>query len=462
MSNRPDNFPIDEVIPELLRTVENSPVVILAAPPGAGKTTRVPIALRGAQIVREKRILMLEPRRLAARRAAEFMASQMAEVVGQTVGYRIRGEIRVGKNTSIEVLTEGVLTRMLQDDPGLPGVGVVIFDEFHERSIHADLGLAFCLDVQKHLRPDLRILIMSATLDGARIASVVGNAPVVESSGKLFPIQTTHARFESDKPVTVKTAETILRALESTEGDVLAFLPGWREIRRTDEILYERGIPEDIRVHSLHGEAPAATQNAAIEPAPPGIRKVILSTNVAETSLTIEGVRVVVDSGLVRTARFDVRRGMSELVTIPISRASADQRRGRAGRLAPGFCFRIWTEDEHARLDEYAQPEIKSADLAPFALELAQWGSPGGQDLSFPDPPPAGNLQRARKLLEDLEAVDSSGKLTATGKAMAELPVHPRLAHIEWHVGEQTVARLRASHEERWNGCRLAARCYDV
>ncbi len=430
MATAPISFPVDTILPELLRTFESSSTVVLSAPPGAGKTTRVPIALHKSNILKDKKILMLEPRRLAARRAAEFMASQLGEEVGKTVGYRIRGESRTGKTTKIEVLTEGILTRLLQHQSDVPGVGLIIFDEFHERSIHADLGLAFSLDVQKHLRQDLRILIMSATLDGARLASILGNVPVIESSGKLFPIDTHYARFASEKPIPDRMAETIRRALENNEGDLLAFLPGWREIQRTDQRLYSNKLPDDIIVHTLHGEASPSSQSAALAPAPAGKRKVILSTNVAETSFTIEGVRSVVDSGLVRVARFDPRRGMSGLVTIPVSRASADQRRGRAGRLGAGSCYRIWTEAEHAQLPDYAVPEIKSADLVPLALELAQWGSPNGENLMFIDPPSAANLQQAQTLLRDLDAVDGNGKLTAIGRSMTELPVHPRLAHM--------------------------------
>lgn len=373
---------------------------------------------------------MLEPRRLAARRAAEFMSLELGARIGETVGYRMRGESKVSTSTRIEVLTEGVLTRMLQHDAGLPGVALIIFDEFHERSIHADLSLAFALDVQQHLRPDLRVLIMSATLDDVRLSTILGDAPVVASQGRLFPIETRHAKFTSDKSVPARMAETILRALENHEGDVLAFLPGWREIQRTDEILHERRPPNDVVVRMLHGEASPASQNQALSPEPGGRRKIILATNIAETSLTIEGIRIVVDSGLVRTARFDQRRGMTELVTIPISRASAEQRKGRAGRQAPGVCYRLWTEAEHAQLTEYTLPEIKSADLVPLALELAQWGSPNGQNLHFIDPPSPANLGHAQGLLQNLGAVDAAGTITATGRAMAELPVHPRLAHM--------------------------------
>ncbi len=423
-------YPIDEAVPDLLRAFESSNTVILSAPPGAGKTTRVPITFLNHGNLNNKKILMLEPRRLAARRAAEYMSAQLSEHSGETIGYRIRGDSKCGPGTKIEILTEGILTRMLQREPDLPNVGMIIFDEFHERSIHADLGLAFSIDVQRHLRNDLRILIMSATMDGIRLADILGDVPLVESKGKLFPIDTRFARFKSEKPLEVKVADVVERAIENDEGDILVFLPGWREIQRSEQALFRRRLSHEVIFHTLHGEASFASQSAALAPDPLGRRKVILSTNVAETSLTIEGVRVVVDSGLVRVARFDSRRGMSGLVTVPVSRASADQRRGRAGRLAPGTCYRLWTESEHAQRPEFAQPEIRSTDLAPLALDLARWGSPNGENLVFLDPPPAANLRQAQEILRDLEAVDDNGRLTTVGLAMADLPVHPRLAHM--------------------------------
>ncbi len=413
-----------------MQGLAQSNVVIVSAPPGAGKTTRVPLALLKAKIPADGKILMLEPRRLAARRAAEFMSETLAERVGETVGYRIRADNRVSGKTKVEVLTEGILTRMLQKDAGLPGVGLIIFDEFHERSIHADLGLVFSLDVVQHLRPDLRLLIMSATLDGTHLSSILGDVPVVESRGKLFPVETRYARSQSEKPVPIRVAETIVRALQNGEGDVLVFLPGWREIQRVDELLYDQGLPDDVIVRPLHGEGTSASQNEALALAPYDKRKVILATNVAETSLTIDGVRIVVDSGLVRAARFDPRRGMSELVTIPVSRASADQRRGRAGRQAPGVCYRIWTESDHLQLPEYTTPEILTADLVPLALELSRWGSPNGESLRFIDPPPPSSLRHAQTLLQELNAVEGDGKIATLGRAMSELPVHPRLSHM--------------------------------
>ena len=421
-------LPIDEILPRLQATLAEARRVVLSAPPGAGKTTRVPTALRSLPWLGENKIVMLEPRRLAARRAAEYIATQLGGEVGETVGYRMRGESRVGERTRIEVVTEGILTRLLQQAQDLPGVGVVIFDEFHERSIHADLGLALALDVQTHLRPDLRVLVMSATLDGLSLAAALGNVPVVESAGRLFPVETRYAAFVPDKPLAVRIADAVERAIGAEEGDLLVFLPGRGEIRRAEQLLWERNLPEEVTVHTLYGEASYAVQAAALAPAPPGKRKIILATNVAETSLTIEGVRVVIDAGLVRVARFDPRRGMSGLVTVPVSKASADQRRGRAGRLQSGVCYRLWTEKDHANLPDYSQPEIKSADLAPVALELELWGSPHGDGLVFLDPPPKAHLQQARALLTDLGALDSSGGLTVSGRAMAGLPVHPRFS----------------------------------
>lgn len=422
--------PIDDVLPELLDTFKAKNNVVLSAPPGAGKTTRVPPALLQSEWLSGKKLIMLEPRRLAARRAADYMATQLGERAGETIGYRIRGDAAVGKQTRIEVVTEGILTKIIQHDPDLPDVSLIIFDEFHERSIHADLGLALALDVQEHLRTDMRILVMSATLDHVAVARLLGDAPIVECPDSSYPVETHYAKFASDKPLEVRSADTICRALSENDGDVLVFLPGRREIRRVEDLLWKKRLPEDTMVHLLSGDAPLQQQVAALDPAPPGKRKVILSTSIAETSLTIDGVRTVVDPGLARTARFDTRRGMSELVTIPVSKAIADQRRGRAGRQQPGVCYRLWTEAEHAQLPDFPQPEIKVADLAPFALDLAQWGAPDGAHLRFLDPPPAANLVQARALLKNLGAFDQTGKLTLHGRAMTELPIHPRLAHM--------------------------------
>ncbi len=423
-------FPIEEILPQLIASFTHTKNIILSAPPGAGKTTQVPIALLNSEILKNKKIIMLEPRRLAARRAAEFMSAQLDEKVGQTIGYRIRGESVVSRNTRIEVVTEGILTRLLQHEPDLPGVGAIIFDEFHERSIHADLGLAFAIDIQENLREDLRILIMSATLDGATISKILSNAKIIDSKGKIYPITTHYSRFTSEKQLEVRIVATILRVLQEEEGDILVFLPGQKEIKRIENLLWEKNLPEDVLIHSLFGDASYQQQSIALTPAPSGKRKVILSTSIAETSLTIDGVRIVIDSGLARTARFDVRRGMSGLVTIPVSKAVADQRRGRAGRQQPGVCYRLWTESEHESLPDYPQPEIKVADLASLALNLVRWGTPDGANLKFLDPPPEAHLLQAQKLLKELGAVDASGKLTEHGRAMAELPIHPRLSNM--------------------------------
>jgi ATP-dependent helicase HrpB len=422
-------FPVDEVLSSLDAALAASRCAVLSAPPGTGKTTRAPMALLKANWLEGNKIIMLEPRRLAARRAAEYMAQQIGERVGQTVGYRIRGEAVVSKHTRLEVVTEGILTRMLHTHADLPGVGLVIFDEFHERSIHADLGLAFALDVQRHLREDLRLLVMSATLDGVAVARLLGDAPVVESRGAAFPVETKYARFSAEKSLEIRVADVVSRALTTSDGDVLVFLPGMREIRRTEEELRKK-TSDEVVVHVLHGDLPRSVQDAALVPDNQDKRKVILSTSIAETSLTIDGVRIVVDSGLVRTARFDPKRGMSELVTIPVSRAVADQRRGRAGRQNAGVCYRLWTEPEHAQLPDYPVPEIRVADLAHVAMDLASWGAPTGEGLLFLDPPPAAHLASAQEVLKRLGAVTDDGRLTPHGRAIAALPIHPRLAHM--------------------------------
>lgn len=429
MNTDTPSYPVEEVLGALAEALTRSRSAVLSAPPGAGKTTQVPLSLLEIPWLKGNRILMLEPRRLAARRAAAFMSKNLGEQTGQTVGYRIRGESVVSKQTRVEIVTEGILTRMLHENAELPGVGLVIFDEFHERSIHADLGLAFTIDVQRHLREDLRVLVMSATLDGVAVARLLGNAPVIESTGKTFPVETRYARFAAEKPLESRVADTVVRALASEEGDILVFLPGMREIRRVEEKLYRQALNDTV-VHILHGDLPPAVQDAALGPAANGKRKIILSTSIAETSLTIDGVRIVVDSGLARVARFDVRRGMSGLVTIPVSRAVADQRRGRAGRQGPGVCYRSWTENEHTQLPEFPVPEVRTSDLAHLALDLAQWGTPAGEGLAFLDPPESVHLAQAQSVLRSLGALSDDGSLTPHGRTMARLPIHPRIAHM--------------------------------
>lgn len=441
------SFAIEKELPALRAALAASRQVILSAPPGVGKSVRVPLALLEEPWLAGKRIILLEPRRLAARRAAEFMALQLGERVGETVGYRIRGERAVSAATRIEVVTEGILTRMFHADAELPAAGLVIFDEFHERSLHADLGLAFALDVQRHLRPDLRLLIMSATLDGVALSGLLPAAPVIRGEAAAWPVETFYSRPAPGTSFEQRVVSGVGRAMAAGEGDLLVFLPGMREIRRVEELLQER-VPAGVQICPLHGDLPVRTQEAALAPAAPERRKVILATSIAETSLTIPGVRMALDGGLARTARFDPRRGMSTLVTLPVSRAQADQRRGRAGRTAPGLCFRLWSEAEQAQLPEFPPPEIRTADLAPLALDLALWGDPFAGHLAFIDPPPPVHLEHARELLQRLGALDAHGGLTPHGRAMAAIPVHPRLSHM-----------ILKAREAGWaaSACELAA-----
>ncbi|MGE0733704.1 MAG: ATP-dependent helicase HrpB [Alphaproteobacteria bacterium] len=421
------DLPIEAALPELRRAVARSRNVVLQAPPGAGKTTRVPLALLeqgwgGA-------IIVLEPRRLAARAAATRMAATLGEAVGETVGYRVRFESRVSRKTRIEIVTIGVFIRRLQGEAELPGVAAVLFDEFHERSLDNDLALAFCLESQSALRPDLRLLAMSATLDGAPIARLLGDAPVVVSEGKIYPVETKYlgrplGRIEDGM------TDAIQRALREESGDVLAFLPGQGEIRRVSERLEAAGLERSIHIAPLFGDMDLKAQDQAIRPSPPGQRKVVLATSIAETSLTIEGVRVVIDSGLARVSRFDPNSGMTRLETVRVSQAASDQRRGRAGRTEPGVCYRLWDEQEQRALAPFNKPEILEADLAPLALELAAWGVADARQLPWLDPPPEAALAQARELLRELEAIDETGRATEHGNAMAGLGVHPRLAHM--------------------------------
>ncbi|HEX2093709.1 MAG TPA: ATP-dependent helicase HrpB [Longimicrobiaceae bacterium] len=434
------DLPIEEVLPALRDALRRRTTAVLQAPPGAGKTTRVPLALLYEPWLAGGRIVMLEPRRLAARAAARRMAATLGEGVGDTVGYRVRMDTRVGPRTRIEVVTEGVLTRLLQSDPALEGVGLVIFDEFHERSLHADLGLALTLQSQSVLRDDLRILVMSATLDGGAVAALLDDAPVVTSAGRSHPVETRYLPRPAEGHLEPLVARAVLEALEREPGDILAFLPGMAEIRRVEDRLREAGTRPGVRVYPLHGALLQEEQDRAIEPSPPGERKVVLATSIAETSLTIEGIRTVVDSGRMRVPRFSPRTGMMRLETVPVSRASADQRRGRAGRLGPGVCYRLWTEPEQHGLVPHSLPEILSADLAPLALELAAWGVVDPGELRWLDPPPAAAYAQARELLARLGAMDATGAVTPHGRRMAGMGAHPRLSHMLLKARELGVA----------------------
>ncbi|MBK6842649.1 MAG: ATP-dependent helicase HrpB [Gemmatimonadetes bacterium] len=423
-------LPILEAIPALQGALERHSCAVLQAPPGAGKTTAVPLALRGAAWLQGAKILMLEPRRLAARAAAHRMAQLLGEPLAHSVGYRVRRDTRVGAKTQIEVVTEGVLTRMLNSDPTLEGVGLVIFDEFHERSLHADLGLALVRHSQQLVRDDLRILVMSATLDGEPIARLLGGAPIVTSAGRMFPVEARWLPRRSDQRVEGAMVAAVRLAVRETEGDILAFLPGQGEIHRVADALAESPLGSGVTVHALYGNLPFEQQDRAIAPSPPGHRKVVLATSIAESSLTIEGVRCVVDSGLSRVARFSPAVGMTRLETVRVSRASAEQRAGRAGRLAPGVVYRLWAMEEHAGLVPYTAPEIADADLAPLALELAAAGVRDVGELAWLDAPPPASLARARELLQWLGALDATGEITAHGARMAQLSAHPRVAHM--------------------------------
>ncbi|HET7469902.1 MAG TPA: ATP-dependent helicase HrpB, partial [Gemmatimonadales bacterium] len=437
-------LPIDATLQPLREALRTAGVAVLQAPPGAGKTTRVPLALVEEPWLEERRIVMLEPRRLATRAAATRMAETLGERVGSTVGYRIRHDTRVGAGTRVEVVTEGVLTRMLRGDPGLDGIGLVVFDEFHERSIHADLGLALTLQSRAILRPDLRLLVMSATLEGEPIARLLGGAPIITSAGRTFPVETRHIRFREDVRVETRVAATVRRALQDDRGDILAFLPGAAEIRRAERLLQGVGA----EVIALHGSLSHEQQDRALRPSGRGERKVVLATSIAETSLTVAGVRVVVDGGLARVPRYSPRTGMTRLATIRVSRASADQRRGRAGRQGPGVCYRLWSQAEEATLLPQAAPEILEADLAPLALDLADAGVTQPGDLAWLDPPPTAAFEEASHLLRDLGALDEGGRITAHGRHLARYALHPRLAHMVVYGRELGAAEL---------ACELAA-----
>jgi len=422
------SLPIEDVLSPLTAALRDRGAAVLVAPPGAGKTTRVPLALLDEPWLGEKSIVVLEPRRLSTRAAARRMASMLGEEVGETVGYRVHLDSRVGPKTRIEVVTEGILTRRLLGDPELDGIGAVLFDEFHERSLNADLGLALTLESRAALRPDLRLLVMSATIDGAAVARLLGGAPVIESRGRVHPVETRHLGDTPLAEIEAATVSAIHRALAEESGSVLVFLPGEREIRRVADRLGDLGA--SITLHPLYGALPPREQDEAIRPAAGGRRKIVLATSIAETSLTIEGVRVVVDAGLARVSRFDARTGMSRLETVRTSRASADQRRGRAGRTEPGICYRLWSEGAERAMAPALPAEILVADLAPLALDLAAWGASDPSSLSWLDAPPAAAIEQARSLLKDLGALDGEARITAHGRRMSELPLHPRLAHM--------------------------------
>ncbi len=424
-------LPIDDVLADIRRALAARSAAVLVAPPGAGKTTRVPLALLDEPWIKGGRIIVLEPRRLAARGASDRMAKTLGEKLGDTVGLRARLSTKVSARTRIEVVTEGVFTRMILDDPGLDGIAAVLFDEFHERSLDADLGLAFALDCQNGLRPDLRILVMSATLDGARVAALLGDAPVIESEGRAFPVDTRYVGRDASGRIDDQMTDAIVRAVRAEPGSVLAFLPGQGEIKRVEERLRERiGGEPGVIIAPLFGAMDMAAQDRAVEPASPGTRKIVLATSIAETSLTIEGVRIVVDCGLARVPRFEPDAGVTRLETVRVSRAAADQRRGRAGRTEPGACYRLWDEPQTQSLAAFADPEIRAADLSGLVLDCAEWGVADLATLSWLDSPPAAALIAAREMLTELGALDESGRITPLGKRIHALPLPPRLARM--------------------------------
>jgi ATP-dependent helicase HrpB len=458
------DLPVMEVWPQLRQALREQGRAVLTAPPGSGKTTLLPLLLLREEWLSGRTILMLEPRRLAARMAADRMASLLGEATGETVGYRVRFEKKISATTRIEVLTEGILTRMLQDDPALEQVGLVIFDEFHERSLHGDLGLALCLDSASALRDDLRLLVMSATLEVEPLSRLLGGAPIIRGSGRLFPVTVrylpaTPADLYQVGPgysfeATVRATTTAIRqAVTEQAGDLLVFLPGAGEIRATAERLRESNPAESLLILPLFGDLPQKEQDQAVLPDPGGRRRVVLATSIAETSLTIEGVTTVIDSGWSRSPRFDPDRGLSKLVTERVSRAAATQRTGRAGRLGPGLCYRLWDQQLQATLPERSRPEILAADLCRLALELSLWGVNEAAALTWLDPPPDNALAKARELLIELEALDKQGGITPHGRRLASLPLHPRLAHLllaaAGHDQLETAADLVALLSER-------------
>ena len=437
-------LPIDEALPALLAALAACPRAVLVAPPGAGKTTRVPLALLDQPFIAGGRIIVLEPRRLAARAAAERMADTLRDKVGGVVGLRVRLESRVSARTRIEVVTEGVFARMILDDPSLDGVSAVLFDEFHERSLDADMGLALALDAQAGLREDLRILVMSATLDGARVRALLGDAPLIESEGRAYPVETRYVGRNAGEDPAEAITRTVLRALDEETGSILAFLPGQGEILRCAERLRERARDPSVDIAPLYGAMDRAEQDRAVAPSVKGRRKVVLATSIAETSLTIEGVRVVVDSGLSREPRYEPDIGLTRLETVRASRAAADQRRGRAGRTEPGVCYRLWEEAATGSLPAYSAPEILSADLSSLLLDLAAWGARDPASLLWLDPPPAPAVAEARALLNRLGALDGEGAITDEGRAIRALALPPRLARMVVDAARVGAAGLAA------------------
>jgi ATP-dependent helicase HrpB len=429
MMRSSQSLPIDDVLDNVRSALADTGVGVLVAPPGAGKTTRVPLALLNEPWLHQNKILVLEPRRIAARAAAERMAVTLNEKLAQTIGLRARLSSQTGPSVRVEVITEGVFTRMILDDPELTGVGAVLFDEFHERSLDADLGLALALDARAGLRPDLRLLVMSATLEASRVAALLGNAPVIESKGRAFPIETRYVRRASQR-IDDDVADLIVRLLSRETGSMLVFLPGQGEIVRVAEKLSERIDDRAVDIAPLYGALSPAAQDLAISPAQQGRRKIVLATSIAETSLTIEGVRVVIDSGLARVPRYEADVGVTRLETVRVSRAAADQRRGRAGRTEPGVCYRLWEEPETQGLVPFADPEIRSADLSGLLLDCAEWGAPNPRTLAWLDPPSEGLIAAIRASLQVIDALDDTGGITPQGRRLRSLPLPPRLAHM--------------------------------
>jgi ATP-dependent helicase HrpB len=438
-------LPIDAALPGLTAALRAHDSAVLVAPPGAGKTTRVPLVLIDEPWAKDKKILVLEPRRLAARAAAARMAATLGEQVGDTVGLRVRFGSKVSKRTRIEVVTEGIFTRLILDDPSLDEIAAVLFDEFHERSLDADLGLALARDAQQGLREDLKLLVMSATIDGARVATLLGNAPVVQSEGRSFPVDMRYLGRDPRARIENQVADAVERSLRAETGSALVFLPGAGEIRRTETLLKERVRDAAVDIVALYGALDMREQDRAISPSPPGRRKVVLATSIAETSLTIEGVRVVIDSGLSRVPRYEPDVGITRLETVRVSRAAADQRTGRAGRVEPGVCYRLWDEPQTGSLEAYTRPEILSADLSSFVLDLAQWGTSDPGTLRFLDPPPKPALSEARALLTEVGALDAQGRITEEGRKLRALPLPPRLARMVVDAGAAGAADIAAA-----------------